>query len=172
MSATLKDLDILAEDHRNSRDALSDAMTKMTKEVEVIKAKHLPNIRALVIAGQDSASSLKAAIEDAPELFEKPRTRSLHGIKIGFSTSAGKVEFEDGDTVVKLIKKNLPDQASVLIKSKEAPVKAALKGLNQEQLEQIGAKIAGAGELVVLTPTDSELDKLVDALLTDEEEAA
>ena len=67
--------------------------------------------------------------------------------------------------MVARIKKHLPEQADVLIRTKEAPVKEALAQLTAAELKKIGVTIEDAGDTVVIKPVDSEVDKLVDALL-------
>lgn len=93
-------------------------------------------------------------------------------MKVGYQKGKGTISFEDADSVVARIKKHLPDQADVLIKLKETPVKDALAQLSAADLKKIGVTVSEAGDQVVIKPVDSEVDKMVDALLKDVGEEA
>lgn len=166
---SLKDLDIKAEDVRAARDALASAVSAMQSEVDAIKHRHLPSIRRLVINAHAANAELSSAIEAAPELFEKPRTRVMHGIKLGYAKSKGKLEWDKPALVIKRIHKNMPDQAEVLIRVSESPSRPALAELDASSLKKLGVRISGGEDQIVLKPVDSELDKLVDSLLEDTE---
>lgn len=99
----------------------------------------------------------------------------FHGIKVGFQKEKGKIEWDDVDQVVKLIKKHFPEQADVLIATSEKPVKDALNNLSAAELKKIGVNITSDGDVAFIRPTDSEVDKMVTALLkaaTQDEEVA
>jgi hypothetical protein len=81
----------------------------------------------------------------------------------------GKITWADDDQVVKLIKKHLPDQADILIKTTEKPIRDTLQGLTAAELKRIGVTVDETGDVVVIKSTDSEIDKFVEALLKDEE---
>ena len=87
------------------------------------------------------------------------------GIKVGYAKGKGALSFDDADSVVARIKKHLPEQADVLIRTKEAPVKEALAQLSAAELKKIGVTLSEAGDQTVVRPVDSEVDKMVDALL-------
>jgi hypothetical protein len=42
---------------------------------------------------------------------------------------------------------------------------AALRALSTAELQRIGCTVSGTGDQIVAAPVDSEVDKLVDALL-------
>ncbi len=74
--------------------------------------------------------------------------------------------------MVARIKKHLPEQADVLIKLKETPVKDALAQLSAAELKKLGVTVSEAGDQVVVKPVDSEVDKMVDALMKEAGEEA
>jgi hypothetical protein len=102
----------------------------------------------------------------------KPRTVILHGIKVGYRKATGKIEFDDAEQVVKLIRKHFPDQFDVLVKVEETPVKKALANLTAAELKKLGIEVSDSGDEVEIRDTASDVDKLVSALLKDYEEAA
>jgi hypothetical protein len=92
------------------------------------------------------------------------------GIRVGFAKQKGKVEWDDEDQVVKLIDKHFPEQAETLTKVKRTPVKGALVNLTAAELKKIGCRITESGDVVVIKPQDSEVEKLVDKMLATEVE--
>jgi hypothetical protein len=92
----------------------------------------------------------------------------FHGIKVGYKKGTGKIEWEDADQVVKLIKKHFPDQADVLIISSEKPAKDALAQLTAAELKKLGVLVEESGDVPFIKDTSSEVDKLVAAFLKDE----
>lgn len=161
----------LARDLAQSRRSLSQAVGLAQAAIEEVKTKHLFLIETLTSQAGEDFDKLFAAVEASPDLFRKPRTRELHGIRVGFAKGKGKIEWNDASQVVTLIKKHLPAQAETLIKTNEKPVKSALNGLSAADLKRIGVTVTEAGDRVVVTPVDGELDRLVEALLSDSEPA-
>jgi len=168
---TIDTIERLTKAHAEHRAELAERVAALDEELRAAKARYLRSIRGAVLRAKESRLELHNAIDAARELFERPRSRILHGIRVGLQKGKGKVAYEDADQVVALIKKRLPDQADVLIATEEKPVKSALVNLSADDLMRIGCKIEGTGDEVLIKPADSEVDKLVAALLDDQEES-
>lgn len=102
-------------------------------------------------------------------MFDTPRTVVFYGIKVGLQKGKGAIEWDDDAQVVKLIEKHFPEQADVLIKTTKKPVKKALAQLTVAELKKLGIVVEETGDQVVIKSTDSEIDKLVNALLKEDE---
>lgn len=151
------------------REKLSERIRTLEDDINALKRKRLPGIKATVKEVMYKQDFLKSALEESRELFVKPKTMIFHGVKIGFQKSKGKISWADDAQVVKLIKKHLPDQADILIKTTEKPLKDALANLPAADLKRIGVTVEETGDAVVIKSTDSEIDKFVDALLKEDE---
>jgi len=167
--ATLGDIERLTKAFADGRGQLADRVRTLEHEITAIKRRRLQGIKNTVNAVLELQSSLKAALEDSRDLFVKPRTMIFHGVKIGFQKGKGKISWADDAQVVKLIRKHLPDQADVLVKTTEKPVKDALQQLSAADLKRIGVLVEETGDQVVIKSTDSEIDKFVDTLLKEDE---
>ena len=167
MTTTLVDIERQAQKFAAARETLAGLVRELTASMEALKADALPAIKRSIDRAAEHHDRLRALIEEAPELFAKPRSQVLHGIKIGYQKSKGKIEFDDSDRVVALIKKHFPDQADVLIATKEKPVKDALANLSGVELKKLGIHVTEGGDVVLIRPVDSAVDKMVDALLKD-----
>lgn len=170
----LTDIESRAKKFADARAELAVIVTTMNVAIEEIKRRNMKRLKKAVAEAAEHHDALKACIEDAPDLFERPRTVVLHGIKLGFQKGKGKLEIGDNARVCDLIRKHFPDQADTLIAIEEKPVKDALNNLSTAELKKIGVHVTAAGDQVVIKPADSAVDKLVDALLKSatEEEVA
>lgn len=170
--ATLKEIDTLTRKHADARTRLADHVRALTGDIEAAKRSYLPGIRGAVARAKDTEAELRAAIEASPELFVKPRTQTLHGIRVGFKKGKGKLEIDNEEHLVKLIRKHFPEQFDALVKTTEKPLKGALEQLAAADLKKLGIEVADTGDVVFIKDTASDVDKLVDALLAETEEAS
>lgn len=163
--STLNEIESRAKLYADARENLAGIVANLNAGIEALKRQAMPDIKRAIARAATHHDSLRALIEACPELFAKPRSRTLHGIKLGFQKGKGKIEFDDPDQVVRLIKKYFPDQADVLIVTAEKPAKDALNQLTAAELKKLGINVVEGGDAVFIKPADSAVDKLVDALL-------
>lgn len=169
---TLNDIDKMAKSYAETREDLTMRVSALEEELEAVRKKHMVGIKRRIAVAAEESSQLRAAVEQSRELFGRPKTIVLHGIKVGFQKGKGKLDWEDDDLVVRLIKRHFPEQAEVLIKTTEKPRKDGLNGLTVAELKKIGVTAEECGEMVVVKPVDTDVDKIVKALLKDQEEIA
>jgi phage host-nuclease inhibitor protein Gam len=165
--STLTDLDRCARLYADARDNLSGIVTDLTAGIEALKRRAMPDLKRAVARAAEHHDALLSLIADAPELFVKPKTLTLHGIRLGYVKQKGSIAWDDADAVVAAIQKYLPEQAEALIRWTAKPLKEALNQLGVADLKRIGCRVIDTGEAVVIKPVDSEVDRLVDALLRD-----
>jgi len=167
--ATISEIEKLAKELSDARNLLKEGMAQLEEEMAAVKKRYLPAIRRSVEKAAGWHQRLNIALQEAPELFVKPKTVIFHGIRLGYMKSKGEILWEDTDQVIKLIKKHFPDQTETLIQITEKPLKTALALLSVADLKKIGVTVSDTGDEVVIKSTDSEIDKLINALLKDEE---
>lgn len=149
----------------DARAALADIVGELNAGIEAIKRERMRALKAAVARVAERHAGLRALLEEAPELFVKPRTVTFHGVKVGYQKGAGKLEWEDADQVVARIKKFFPDLADVLIATTERPAKEALEELAAADLKRLGVTVEGVEDRVLIKYTDSTIDRLVKALI-------
>ncbi len=168
--ATLSEIEKLAKEFSEARAILRDRVDVLNMGLEALKKKYIPGIRSAVEKAKEKQAVFSDAIEDSPDLFVKPRTLTLFGIRFGIEKQKGKLEWEDKNVVVKLIKKLFPDSWETYVKVKEDPMKKTLATLPSADLKKLGIQVTETGDAVVIKPADSEVDKLVEALLNEKRE--
>lgn len=169
--ATLIDIEPAAKAYADARAKVAEIVTQLNDGIDALKRNHMPALKRAIARAAEKHEQLKTLIDANPALFVKPRTVIYHGVKVGFKKGAGGISFDDADQVVRLIKKHFPEQADVLVITTEKPSKEALGQLTVAELKKIGCNSVEAGDQVVIKPTDSDTDKLVNALIKGATEA-
>lgn len=169
---TFSEVEKLAAALRRSRDELQERLQAMQDELQAVKRRHLVGIKSRAVTAASAEAELQRGIELSPHLFKKPKMLILHGIKVGYRASAGRITFDDAEVVCKLIKRHFADRQELLIREKLEPRKEGLKTLTVTELSKIGCRVEGAGDQVVLDSADSEIEKLLEKLVAEMVEAA
>lgn len=172
--ATMEQIEIQAKAHAQAREKLAEIVTALQDGIDALKRNAMPRIKAAVNKAADTSDELLQRINESPELFKKPKSVTFHGIKLGYQKEKGKIEFDDPELVIKLIRKHFPLLADTLIATTEKPSKEALNSLNAVQLKKIGVTVTSDSDVVFIRPADSDVDKMVNALIkgaTEEVEA-
>ena len=166
--ATLAGIEALTSAYAQRLDALQSVMQELEDEIQFAKRRRLSVLRKRVSDVADIRLRLSAAIAATPSLFEKPRTRILHGIKIGLQKGKGALTWQDDAKVCALIRKYYDDEIGVLIKTTEKPIKEGLERLTAAELQRLGVEQTKAGDQVVIKSAAGDIEKLVNALIGDE----
>lgn len=169
----MEEIERLASEYARRRTYLRERIEQAQAEVDAVKRRHHAILRRRIDAAANARGDLLAALSDAPELFRKPKTRLLHGIKVGWRKRPGKIEVEDEAATIAAIKRKLGDDATEnLIQVIEKLDRRGLRNLSARDLMRIGAVAVEAVDEPIAIPADSGIDKLVDALLDGVEEEA
>jgi hypothetical protein len=165
----IEDIERLTKEFADARDRLASTVGGLEEKRESLERQYLPAIKVQVRKAKERQAELREAIEESSDLFRRPRAVIMHGIRVGYEKGKGKIGWEDTEQVVRLIEKHFPEQAEVLIQTKKKPLKKALSTLSVAELKRIGVTVEDTGDVVVIRPVDSEVDKIVAALLKGED---
>jgi hypothetical protein len=154
----------LTKDYADARTVRVERVAALHTEIEAAIRRRLPGLKSAVAKEAEAEALVRARLELHPDLFAKPRTQVFHGIKVGYQKGKGGISWEDDAQVVRLIRKHLADQADVLIKVEETPIKSVLDNLTVDELKRIGCQVSEAGDRVLVKPADTTADKLFKAL--------
>lgn len=162
---SLGNIEVLTKNYSDSYSKLSDKVKELNDEIDSVKRKHMRYIKSFAEDALEKKSLLSNAIEESKDLFEKPKSIILHGMKVGLQKGKGKITIPDEEKTILLIRKNLSDQADILIKTEEKLVKPALNNLTAGELKRVGLNLVESTDEVLIKPTGSDIDKIVNALL-------
>lgn len=163
-------IDQRAKLYREMRDQLVSLVNDYDRELQALNLRYVSGIRATTLALASLEKQLGAEIEKVPQLFEKPRSITLHGIKVGLQKQKGSIEFDDEEKLIERIRKvdekdTLSVPPAVLIKSKEYVSKEGLQMLRAEELKKLGVRVVADTDKPVIKPADTTIDKLVQRIL-------
>lgn len=166
-------MDALSLRLKQRRDELDAISKQIDAEQKAIFLRHRAALREAFGKVAGAQAALTAEVTTHPELFVKPRTLTLHGIKFGFAKGKGRLVIEDETKSVALARKHLDaEKADLLIRVVESINKKAAAGLTAAELKKIGIQIEEAADEMVLSFVDSELDQLLERLLKQAQEDA
>ncbi len=167
---TLQELENLTKDYADAYSALCNCVETLEAELREVKRRRRPQLIKLIQAAATTKTALSLAVTASPDLFKKPKTRVLHGVCVGFRKQKGKVTFDNEGAVIRRIREQLPrDQAELLIRVQESVHKPAVYDLVAADLKRLGIKIEDDEDKPVVKSADTDIDKLVDALMAEDD---
>lgn len=169
MQVDMTAIEQAAKAARAARLVLTDRVTTLQDEIEAAKKRKLPGIKTAVADVKEADAKLLAMLQLAPQLFVRPKSVVLHGIKLGYKKGSGSLEIADVDSLVKLVRKHFPEQFDLLVKTKHTPIKKALQNMATGDLKKLGVTVEGTTEVCFIQDATDSVDKLVAALLGNEE---
>lgn len=161
-------IDAAARQYADALARLEGAMSELDVEVRALKRKLLPRIRRLAEVAANAKGALAGELEARPDLFVRPRSLVLHGIKVGWQKAPDQLVIDDAERTAALIRKHLPDQADALLKVVETPIKDAVRELAHRDLARICVRIIAGADKPFIKSAAGEVEKIVDALLREE----
>lgn len=165
-SVTLAQVETACERFEKESSSLDTLITDLETDLEAIKQKHIKSIKRQAGAVASRQADLQSLLERGAGLFTKPRTITVHGVKVGYTTSPGSLQFDDEETVINLIKRYHKQETETYIRTEESVNKDALKLLPAVDLAKLGCRIEGAGDTVVLKRVSGDVEKLINKMIT------
>lgn len=180
MSEVPETLESAALRYRQARDRIAALLVDYQAAVNQVREPRLPALRDALMAVEAAEQILRDAVEASPPtLWQRVRTRIVHGVKVGWQKARGRVEFDDEQKVIERIRRLLPkDQAELLIRpGRESVHRPAVYDLTAADLRRLGIRIVDDCDAIVIRDQQGDIDRLVEAMLaeiaaTGEERAA
>lgn len=163
--STMLEIEKLTESYAQARDELSSRLQLLRDEQEALRKRRMQGLKNSLARLTVARDELLHAVKDSEPLFAKPKTRTFHGVRIGWIVASGKLEIADETNTIRLIEKKLPDKAEALIKEKKSLIAAAVAELPAAELKSIGVSVGADTNTPFVKPVGDELDKLIKALL-------
>jgi len=165
---THEQLTALAQEYASaviSRQAVVGALRRRLADVA---AEMTATVSAAVAAERDCRDALETAVEDAAVLFVKPRTRTVCGIRYGWTKGKARIEIPDEDETVKRIERLLPEEQQVLLLRRTVKVdRTAVKDLTTADLRRLAIVQHPGEDAVTVKVAEDAVAALVDTLLAD-----
>lgn len=164
---TMHELETLAKAHAKARTDLTNLVTLLNAELDAVKRRRMAKLKQAVAEAAETGKALLDTVAESQTLFRKPKSVILYGIKCGFKKQPGKIDIDNPEQTIKLIRKFFPELADNLIATKEAPSKEGLNTCDAATLKKIGVTVTSDTDVAFISDPASEVDKIVSALLKD-----
>lgn len=170
MSKTKLDMiDELAAKYAAALRKTEDRAAVVKEEMRAVYRRELPGLKRAVKEAQEIRDELELTIKAAPMLFQEPKTKTLHDIRLGFKKQRGKVIIPDEEATIKLIRKELPeDQQELLIRKREEVHKPSVYDLEVKDAKRLGIRIEDDNDEVYINQAASNIEKLIKGWADDE----
>jgi hypothetical protein len=153
------------------RDDLRAELLLLDAEVTAAKAAHMKAIHTITRRLVKSQAELSAGILANPSLFTKPRTFITEGVKFGLRKQVGKMHWDNDAKLLNrlddLFYKNdiTREQYDMAVETKYSLVVKGLEQLDAKLIKRLGITIDADSDAVEIKSVDSEVEKMVKALL-------
>lgn len=170
-SSPIAEIDLLTKAYAKARSLLSERVNTLNAELRAIHTRKIEGIKSALAAAADTKAQLVALLQQHPELFVRPRTMTLNGIKVGYGLGKGRVDWDDDESVVARAKKLLDkeditqEQFDLAILTKHEISSAGLRTFDARTLARLGVTVEGTGDVVIVKTEDGAVDKLVKRIL-------
>lgn len=170
---TQADLQQRAELLAATRDTLAGLLRTLQAEIDTVKNGSMPAIRQAARRVAAEHNRLADLIAHNPQLFERPRTQVIAGLKYGLQKARGRMSWPCDTQLIERIKKLAAageiseEQQEMLIARTERPVAKALEKLDARLLKRLGVTVAADSDEVLIKSVDGEVEKAVNAVIKD-----
>jgi hypothetical protein len=153
-------IEAATRDFALARQRLHALTVELHEEIERLKNCRHAAIQSATDECAEREATLHTLLTAAPELFTRPRTATIHGIKVGWQKGKGGIEFDDPARVVALIHRHYPgEEGAALLHLTERPDKEALAKLSVAELRKLGCSVTETGDHVVIRPLNADMPK-------------
>jgi hypothetical protein len=160
-----EELRLLKEKMEEKDGKIRELKTPYEAAAQKVEDEYWPQIKERANACIKALEVLKGYVEESPEQFIKPKTRTYEGVKVGFVKDKDSIAFKHAEErVIELITEKLPEQYRMLVQDKSSLVKDAFLRLSDDELKAIGAKRVKGEDAPVVSLKDSVVQKMLEEI--------
>ncbi|MEM7046971.1 MAG: host-nuclease inhibitor Gam family protein [Pseudomonadota bacterium] len=162
---TLADIDTLAQTYAESHAELVALLAKIDEETRTVYERHAATLMQAATLASGHKDELVAAVDGARDLFAKPKSQTLAGVKVGLRKGIDKLTYDDDTKLIDRIVALFPDQARTLLRQKTEVNKDALKTLPSKDRQRLGVKLVSGADEPFATIAKSDAEKAAAVIL-------
>lgn len=145
------------------RRLLAGHLAEANAELAELMAKWAEPLKIGAAAVDDSERKLIDYIEHAPQLFVRPQSVEVDGVRFGIRKGKGRLEYADEAKLIARIEKQLTrGQRGPVLKITKRVLKGPLAKLSADILKRLGVNVRAAGPEAFVSYPKSKLQKRVD----------
>lgn len=145
------------------RSILADDLASANAELAALMEKWAESLKISAAAVDESERTLIGYVEMAPQLFVKPQSVEIDGVRYGMRKGKGRLEYADEKKLIDRIEKQLTrGQRGPVLKITKKVLKGPLAKLSADILKRLGVNVKAAGNEAFVSYPKSKLQKQVD----------
>lgn len=159
----------LADAHRGSVAHATALEHALAQAATPIYAAHRAGIDAAAAEEAEANAELQRLIDAAPQLFYRPRSITVDGVKCGYRKDQDGIEYDDEAAVIARIRAlpELAEMAPVLIRTEEHLNREAIDMIDPLQRRRAGIRSVTGADQSFIAFSDTDVEKLVKAIMAD-----
>ncbi len=162
---TLNDINRVLSEYAVAERRLSTLAAGARAAVARVTHQYEDEMRAAMTTMNNCRADARAMVESNPALFAKPKTRVLHGVKIGLRKRRGRLVINNPAKTIAQIEREYHDPAGYLIQVKKVLLKTGLEKLSAKELKRLGVEVQQDTDQAVFYPVADDVDGIVEFLL-------
>lgn len=145
------------------RGILADDLASANAELAALMEKWAEPLKTSAAAVDESERTLIGYIEMAPQMFARPQSVEIDGVRFGLRKGKGRLEYADEAKLIQRIEKQLTrGQRGPVLKITKKVLKGPLAKLSADILKRLGVNVKAAGTEAFVSYPKSKLQKRVD----------
>lgn len=159
----------LADARRESTTRATALELDLAQAATPIYQRHREGIDLAAAEEAEARAELQALVDISPQLFQKPRSVLVDGVKCGYRKQEDGIEYDDEASVIARVRAltEFAELASVLIRSEEHLNASAIDQLDGNQRRRLGIRTVSGADQSFITYADTDVEKFVKAILAD-----
>lgn len=166
---TLADIRAAAEFLAHRHNDTTGCAALLEAEIKGAVAPIIERYRATLDTYAAAEAAAYAQLNDllaiSPQLFVKPRSLAVDGVKAGFRKAEDRLDWDDETIVAKRILTLLPQRYDLLVRTQVSLVADALAELDAEDLQKIGVRTITGVDSHFISIGDNDTEKLTKIVL-------
>lgn len=158
----------LADAHLELVSRAKAAETAISAALKPIYTQHRAGLDAAAEEEAAARAELQNLVDGAPQLFARPRSITVDGVKCGYRKGEDMLDWDDEEAVIRRLRAlALVDANPVLIRTVESINVAALAELDGNELRRAGVRRIPGVDQSYISFIDSDVEKMAKAFLAD-----
>ena len=158
-------LERLARELARANETLEVAVNDADQELARVRRRHHQGIKRAVDRYVRARGVLLDFVREHQELFRRPRTRVVEGVKVGIRKQKGKLVIENAGRVVERIERRYGSEAEHYLATTVRPLKSALEKLTAQELKALGVRVTEDPDAPVADPVEGDAERMARELI-------
>lgn len=168
---TLEHIRLAAEQLANRHNDTAACSAMLQAEIKAaitpILERYKATLDGYAAAEARAMGRLDELLMAAPNLFAKPRSLAVDGVRCGYKKEADTVDWADDAELIARIRALKPELVPILIRTEESLVLDALGGLDAADRQLLGLRTITGADRRFITVGDNDVEKLARTILAD-----